>query len=76
MDFDFLIADDDKHEKVFIEIYYRGKYVALINQEAGEDNLEIEFSANDGIESLIIRNLPLNEFLGLVQDAKHRLIFG
>ena len=71
--FDFLIADDSEHEKVFIEIYYEGKFVALINQERGLDNLEIEFPGPDLVESEIIRKLPLNDFLDLVNDAATRL---
>jgi len=72
-DFDFLIASDDEYEKVFIEIYYEGKFVALINQEKGLDNLEIEFPGVDVIESLIIRRLPLKEFLDLVNQAAEKL---
>jgi len=62
MEFDYLIANDDKHEEVFIEIYYEGKFVALINQENGLANLEIEFPGPESVASLIIRRLPLNEF--------------
>ena len=60
-------------KKVFIEIYYEGKFVALINQERGLDNLEIEFPGPDLVESEIIRKLPLNDFLDLVNDAATRL---
>ena len=67
--FDFLIADDSEHEKVFVEIYYNEKYVALISQEEGIDKLLIEFPGNDLNESAIIRSLPLNEFLNLIDEA-------
>ena len=71
--FDFLIADDSEHEKVFIEIYYKDKFVASISQEQGLDKLEIEFPGPNLVESLIIRKVPLKEFLDLVNDAAKRL---
>jgi hypothetical protein len=55
IDYDFLIADDSDHEAVFIEIYYKGKFVALINQEHGRENLVIEFPGPNLVESLIER---------------------
>ena len=71
--FDFLIADDSEHEKVFIEIYYKDKFVASISQEQGLDKLEIEFPGPNLVESLIIRKVPLKEFLDLANDAAKRL---
>ena len=71
--FDFLIANDSEHEELFIEIYYNEKFVASINQEQGIDKLEIEFPGPDLVESLIIRKVPLNDFLGLVNEAAKRL---
>lgn len=73
MEFDYLIASDDTHEKVFIEIYYQKKFVALISQENGLDNLEIEFPGTNLVESLIIKKLPLSEFLDLVAQATKKL---
>jgi hypothetical protein len=72
--YDFIITSDDQHEKVFIEIYYEGKFVAQISQERGQDNLEIEFPGIDLVESLIARNVPLNTFLSLVREASEKLI--
>jgi hypothetical protein len=53
--FDFTFADDSEHEKVFIEIYCNEKFVALISQEHGLDDLEIEFPGTNLVESLITR---------------------
>jgi len=53
--FDYLIANDDQHENVFIEIYYQEKFIASISQERGKDNLDIEFPGPDLVESLITR---------------------
>lgn len=71
--YDFLIANDDAHEEVFIEIYYEGKFVAAINQEKGLDDLEIEFPGVGLVESLIVRKVPLTDFLDLVNQAAQRL---
>jgi len=73
MDYDYLIASDSDHEEVFIEIYYRGKYIALINQEKGLENLEIEFPGADLVEATIERKISLNEFLDLVTQATQKL---
>jgi hypothetical protein len=65
----FLIADDGDHEKVFIEIYPKGKFVALISQERGIDDMDIEFPGPGLLESLIKRKMPLKEFLDLITQA-------
>ncbi|MEO8887195.1 MAG: hypothetical protein ABI367_14110 [Mucilaginibacter sp.] len=72
-EYDFIIASNHEYEKVFVEIYWNGKFVALINQENGLDNLEIEFPGLNLIESLIERKLPLNIFLDLVKEAAELL---
>ena len=72
--FKIIIASDDIHEKVFAEIYYHEKYVALINQEKGIDELELEFPDCDNIDlQFIIRIIPLNEFINLIQEARLKL---
>jgi hypothetical protein len=76
MDYDYLIASNADYEKVFIEIYYQGKYVAQINQESGLDNLEIEFPGPGLIDSLIERKIPFNEFLILITEAAQKLKIG
>jgi hypothetical protein len=68
-DFDYLIASDNEHEEVFIEIYYNKKHIASINQEHGIDNLEIEFPGTGLVESLIERKAPLIDFMDLVNQA-------
>ena len=72
-EYNFLIANDDEHKKVFIEIYYNDKFVALINQEQGLNNLEIEFPGEGLVEDLIIRKVPLKIFLELVAEAGKKL---
>jgi len=71
--YDYIIANESEHEQVFIEIYYNEKFVASINQEHGLENLEIEFPGSNDVESLIMRKVPLNDFLDLVNEAAKRL---
>ncbi len=72
--FKIIIASDDNHEKVFAEIYFHEKYVALINQEKGIDELELEFPDCDNMDQqFIIRAIPLKEFIGLIQEARLKL---
>ncbi|HTK19612.1 MAG TPA: hypothetical protein VL442_08875 [Mucilaginibacter sp.] len=73
-DYDFIIASKDDYDQVFIEIYFQGKFVAMINQEKGIDNLEIEFPGDNVIETLVTRKIPLEEFLYLLKDAKIKLL--
>lgn len=68
-EYNFLIANDYEHEKVFVEIYFDDKFVALINQENGLNNLEIEFPGEGLVEDLIVRKLPLKTFLELINEA-------
>ncbi len=56
------------------EIYYQGKYIALINQDNGKDNLLIEFPNSDVNESNISRQIPLDVFLELVEEARKGLL--
>jgi len=71
--FDFVIATDSEHEKVFVEIYFKGKFVASVSQERGISDLEIEFPGLNRNEEMIIRTLPLGKFLSLVDEASEKL---
>ena len=70
-----IVASDDIHEKVFVEMYYHDKYVALLNQEKGIDEIEIEFPGCINLDQqLILRTIPLKEFINLVNEAKLKLV--
>jgi hypothetical protein len=71
--YNIIVASDDKYDKVVIEIYYNEKFVGLISQEEGKDKLQIEFPSIDVKENVVIRKIPLNEFLKIIEEAKNIL---
>jgi hypothetical protein len=73
--YEIIIASDDVHEKVYAEIYFQGKYVALLNQEQGLDNLEIEFpDCNIMDQQMVTRAIPLKKLIYLIDNAKFKLM--
>ena len=74
--FSNMIANDDSHEKVFVEIEFDEKFVALISQEEGEDRLRIEFPGPGLVEEHICRDTYLDDFLQAIKEARQRLVNG
>ena len=71
--FDVMIASDQDHEKVYAEIYFDGKFVALISQERGITNKSLELPGPGLVEDLICREVDLAGFLQAVQQAARKL---
>jgi hypothetical protein len=71
--FGTIVASSPECDKLVVEIYFDGKFVALINQEKGPDDLEIEFPNTNLVENVIARNVPLKGFLEAVEIACQRL---
>ncbi len=61
-EFAVTIASDAEHEKVFAEIYYQEKFVALVSQEDGLDRLKIEFPSIHVDESMVLREVNMENF--------------
>ena len=57
IDIKILLSSDFNYEKIVAEIYYKEKFVALINQDEGLDNLIIEFPDSTMEDNMIIRKL-------------------
>ena len=72
--FEILIASDPDHEEVAAEIYVNGKFVALINQDEGYDQLLLELPGPGLNEQEIERNVDLDGFLEAIGAARKRLI--
>ena len=71
---EILLVSSPQYEKLTAEIFWDGKFVALINQDDGLDQLKIEFPANDLNESKILRNIELNLFFRLIELAWDKLV--
>ena len=74
--FSTIIASDEEHEQVFAEIYCHGKFVALVSQEEGGDQLRIEFPAAGFDETMIARTAYVEDFQKGLAEAIERLIGG
>ncbi|MBI5870840.1 MAG: hypothetical protein HZB44_07795 [Actinobacteria bacterium] len=67
--FEIIIADDPEHEKVYAEIILEGKFLAIVSQESGPENLMVELPGLGLVESLVMRNLELDSFITVLDEA-------
>ncbi len=65
---------DIEYEKLIAEIYYREKFVALINQDQGIENLQMEFPNGELNEDMIIRKIDLKSFKYGIDLAMEKLV--
>ncbi|HTI70312.1 MAG TPA: hypothetical protein VMF06_10110 [Candidatus Limnocylindria bacterium] len=72
-EFGLEIASDSMHTEVFAEIYLRGKFVALVSQDKGLDHLVIEFPDAGIDESLVLREIDMEEFRRTLLFASAKL---
>ena len=75
-DIEILIAGDDDHEELTAEIFYKGKFVALLSQDKGPDSLVLEFPDVSVDQTLISRSIDLGVFTRAIKLAQDRLISG
>jgi hypothetical protein len=68
------ICSDSTHDRLIAEIYVRDKFVALLSQENGLDNIRIESPDECAYESAISRSVELKLFMEAVNMAKRKLI--
>lgn len=68
-----LISSDPSYENLVAEIYYKEKFVALINQEQGENKLEIEFPDTRVDENFVERKMPLSFLTQAIEEAVRKL---
>jgi hypothetical protein len=68
--FDFIFADDPEYEDLIAEIYFDGEFVALVNQEAGFDSLDIQLHSRKSGEPW---HFKVNKFEGALEKVKRRL---
>jgi hypothetical protein len=73
-DIEIQIADDEHHEKVFAEILYRGKLVAILSQENGPNDLLIEFPGRAAFEDMVARSISPDLFQSAIDTAKRSLL--
>lgn len=75
-DIKIIIFSSSDHNELVAEIYYKSKYVALVSQDDGINNLKIEFPDEKQNQEAILRNINLNIFLAAIEMAKKELLQG
>lgn len=58
-DFSIIIASDQEHEKIFAETQFDNKFVAVVSQERGTENLEVELPGLNLSEACVLRTVCL-----------------
>jgi hypothetical protein len=69
-----VIASDIDHEKLIAEIYCDGRYVALLSQDEGEDNLNIVFPDRGAQDESLQRSVDFAWFKNALDQAKEKLL--
>ena len=71
--FEVILASPPEHEELTAEIYFDGKFVALISCDHGLDHLQIETPSTGLDEGRVSRQVELEGFLRAVEVARRRL---
>lgn len=74
--FSVVLASSPEYEEITAEIFFDGKFVALINCEHGPEQLEIEIPSADVDQDKIARRVQLRGFLDSVKLASEKLRTG
>lgn len=71
--FEMLLASLPEYNGLVAEIYYDGRFVALVSQERGAGNFDIETPGNNLVESELARKVDLRGFIAALHVACERL---
>jgi hypothetical protein len=71
--FETLLASPPEYNGLVAEIYYDGKFVALVSEERGPGLFEVETPGSGLVESRIRRRVDLPGFITALEAACHRL---
>jgi hypothetical protein len=71
--FEVILVSAPEYRALAAEIFFNGKFVALVTQERGLDRLELEIPQMNVDESKVIRKVPINGFLDCIAIARERL---
>lgn len=64
-----MLVSSIDYEEITAEVYFDGKFAALINCENGLDRLELELPGLDLVQERIVRRVDLAGFLDAVDYA-------
>ena len=71
---EILLSSDSDYEELTVEIFYNDKFIALLNQDDGIENLKIEFPASECDENVVLRTIDLTILEQGIALAKKKLI--
>ena len=71
--FEVIIASPPDYDDLVAEIYYGGRFVALISQERGPGLFELETPQSAFAEKDVLRKVDLDGFKNAVETACNRL---
>ena len=70
---EILLSSDSDYEELTAEIFYNGKYIALLNQDDGVESLKIEFPAVVRDETTVLRKIDLTILEQGLELAKKKI---
>jgi hypothetical protein len=71
--FETMIASPSDYENLVAEIYFDGKFVAMVSQEKGIGIFDLEMPGIRPVETLMARKVELHGFLEAIEVACKRL---
>ena len=72
-DIEILLSSDCDYEELTAEIFFDGKFIALLNQDDGPENLKIEFPAPGVDETMVLRKIDLSILERALTLAKKKI---
>jgi hypothetical protein len=73
MSYTIQIASLPDYDHVVAEIYWDGKFVAMLSQEGRPSKIALEFPGPSVLESLVSRIVPLEGFSEALDEARRKL---
>ena len=70
---EILLSSDSDYEELTAEIFYNGKFIALLNQDDGVENLKIEFPSAELDENMVLRKIDLTILEQGLELAKKKI---
>lgn len=69
-----IVCSDTDYEQLIAEIYIDGKFVALLSQDDGIDNLSVEFAGCDQNQTAITRRVKYVDIHAALELARVELL--
>lgn len=71
--FDMLLASPHDYQRLVAEIYYDGKFLALVSHERSPDEFDVETPGVECVQSMVTRKVDLQGFIDMLEKARQWL---